>query len=490
MGDRRNGQREPPRVEGRVPPHNLDAEACTLSAIMVDGTGDAFDKVVDVLRPEHFYSEAHRRIFEACVELRRESKPCDVVMVGVWLKDRERIEQVGGNGYLVTVCDAAPAITRVRDYALIVRDTWLVRQTILACQECAAIGYIDYGSAREYVADTAERLASIAQEDAPDTLFHILPILKDGLAKATAAARAGRTVSGIPTGFDRYDRLTAGLHAGDLTVIAARPGMGKTALVLNIAVNAASGSEEHRQDPVAVAVFSLEMPRDQLGLRMACSEGRVDLGKVRTGTMAPRDWTNLAQASTRVGTLPIWIDDDSNVTLMTMRAKVRRIQAELAKQSLLDANGNPYLDANGEIVHRKVGLVVVDYLQLMTGKADVPREQEISGLSRGLKALAKELKMPVIALSQLNRAVETRSEKSKRPQLSDLRESGAIEQDADNICFIYRDDYYNKDSDEKNIAELIVAKQRSGPTGTVKVRFDREYTRFDSLADGDYPEED
>lgn len=492
MRDRRESRREPPRVEGRVPPHNLEAEECTLSAIMVDGTGDAFDKVVDVLRVEHFYSEAHRRIYEACIELRRESKPCDVIMVGGWLKTHERLEQVGGHSFLIRVCDSAPAIARVRDYALMVRDTWLVRQVIVTCQERAAIGYVDYGSVREYVADTAERLAAIAQEDAPDTLFHILPIIKAGLDRATAAARSGRAVSGTATGFERYDRLTAGLHAGDLTIIAARPGMGKTALVLNIAVNVAAGSDEHRQESVGVVIFSLEMPRDQLGNRMACAEGRIDVGKLRGGCLTPKDWNNLTQASVYIGGLPIWIDDSPATDLMSMRAKVRRVQAELARKPLVDRQGTPRVNANGEPIYRKVGLVVLDYLQLMKGREGVSsREQEISEISRGLKGQAKDLGVPIIALSQLNRQVETRSEKNKRPQLSDLRESGAIEQDADNICFIYRDDYYNKEnSPERNIAELIIAKQRNGPTGTAKVRFDREYTRFDNLAEGEHPDDE
>ncbi len=265
--------------------------------------------------------------------------------------------------------------------------------------------------------------------------------------------------------------------------------MGKTSFVLNIASNVAQPrGRELTNDPNTrweepghgVVIFSLEMPREQLAHRMICAEGRVDVGKVRRGFLSQQDWAKLTQAASLLGTLPIWIDDSPSLNILELRAKVRRLQAEYNEP---DKDGH---------VGKRIGVVVVDYLQLMRGREDAPsREQEISEISRGLKGLAKELRLSVIALSQLNRAVETRSEKSKRPQLSDLRESGAIEQDADNICFIYRDDYYNKEaSTEPNIAELIVAKQRNGPTGTAKVRFDREYTRFDNLAPGEYQDDD
>jgi len=259
--------------------------------------------------------------------------------------------------------------------------------------------------------------------------------------------------------------------------------------VLNIAANVASPKgRESAHDPSqrweepgsGVIIFSLEMPREQIANRMVCSEGKVDVSKVRAGYLSTQDWSRLTQAASYLGGLPIWIDDSPMLTILEVRAKVRRLQAEYDR-----------VDETGKKT-KKVGLVVVDYLQLMRGSGNLSsREQEISEISRGLKALAKELKIPVIALSQLNRAVETRPEKNKRPQLSDLRESGAIEQDADNICFIYRDDYYNREaSAEPNVAELIISKQRNGPIGTIKVRFDREYTRFDNLADGDYAEDE
>ncbi len=263
--------------------------------------------------------------------------------------------------------------------------------------------------------------------------------------------------------------------------------MGKTSFVLNVAANVASPQQlESARDPnerweepgLGVIVFSLEMPREQICNRMLCSEAKVDVSRVRTGMLTPSDWSKLTQAATHLASLSIWVDDSAALSILELRSKVRRLQAEF------DRAAEP---SDAAVSRRRIGLVVVDYLQLMRGRENAAsREQEISEISRGLKQLAKELSLPVIALSQLNRAVETRGEKSKRPQLSDLRESGAIEQDADNICFIYRDDYYNKETADRNIAELIVAKQRNGPTDTVKVRFDAQYTRFDSLAEGEH----
>jgi replicative DNA helicase len=312
--------------------------------------------------------------------------------------------------------------------------------------------------------------------------------MKKAFKRLNDAMERGDKITGVPTGFVRYDAKTAGLHEGDLTIVAARPGMGKTSWVLNVAANiAAPRSREMENDPnqrweeagVGVVVFSLEMPREQLANRMVCAEARVDVSKMRTGHLGPQDWSKLTQAASFLGALPIWIDDSPGLSIIELRAKVRRLQSEYDTR-----------DEDGRKV-RKIGAVIIDYLQLMKGRDGVQsREQEISEISRGLKGLAKELEVPVIALSQLNRAVETRSEKSKRPLISDLRESGAIEQDADNIVFIYRDDYYNReDSAEPNVAELIIAKQRNGPTGTAKVRFDRQWTRFDNLAEGEYEEE-
>jgi replicative DNA helicase len=473
----------PQPIDGRVPPNDLDAEAAVLSAAMLDPA--ALDKVTD-LKAEHFYSEAHRRIYEGCLELRQAGQPVDILSVGSWLKDRQRLAQVGGTQYLAQILDAAPVVANVGAYGRIIIEKYRIRQLILACQRVTATGYGDYGDPQAFIDGAEQAIYNIANTgSAKLSTERLLDVMKKSFQRLNDAVARGDRITGVPTGFERFDRMTAGLHEGDLTIVAARPGMGKTSFVLNVAANVASPKgREVANDPssrweeagVGCIVFSLEMPREQLANRMVCSEARVDVSKMRTGFLSPQDWSKLTQAASFLGGLPIWIDDSPGLTLIELRAKVRRIQSEYETR-----------DEQGRKL-RKVGCVIVDYLQLMKGRDGVQsREQEISEISRGLKGLAKELEVPVIALSQLNRAVETRSEKSKRPLISDLRESGAIEQDADNIIFIYRDDYYNKEeSAEPNVAELIVAKQRNGPTGTAKVRFDKQWTRFDNLAEGEY----
>jgi replicative DNA helicase len=470
-------------VEGRVPPHDLDAEGAVISAVMVDP--GALDKVNEFLKPEHFYSEAHRRIFEACVELSATGRPVDVVQVATWLRDRERLAQVGGMAYLTEVLNTAPAVANVAAYGKTIHEKWRIRQLILTCQRVTSQGYAGYGEAQSFIDGAEQAVYDIARTRESSSVYMLRDVMRDTFKKIEKANARGRRITGIATGFDRYDRMTSGLHDGELTIVAARPGMGKTSLVLNMAANVASPQQlESAHDPnerweepgYGVVVFSLEMPREQIVNRMLCSEAKVDVSRVRTGMLTPSDWSKLTQAASHLGSLSIWVDDTPALALLELRSKVRRLQADYDRVD----------EATGEKKQR-IGLVMVDYLQLMRGRDNVnSREQEISEISRGLKQLAKELSLPVIALSQLNRAVETRGEKSKRPQLSDLRESGAIEQDADNICFIYRDEYYNKETNDRNVAELIVAKQRNGPVDTVRVRWDAQYTRFDNLADGEY----
>ncbi|MEO8798262.1 MAG: replicative DNA helicase, partial [Polyangiaceae bacterium] len=432
---------EPPTIDGRVPPHDLDAEAAVLSAILLDA--GALDRVLEFLKPEHFYSEAHRRIYEGCMELKAVGQPVDVVQVGTWLKNRERIAQVGGMAYLTEILNAAPAVANVAAYGKTIHEKWRVRQLIATCQRVAATGYIDYGEPQGFIDGAEQSIYELARTSEANSVEKLIHVMKRSFKALTEAMQRGDRITGVPTGFDRYDRLTAGLHPGDLTIIAARPGMGKTSFVLNIAANVASPRpRQAANDPndqwdepgAGCIVFSLEMPREQIANRMVCSYGKVDVGKVRAGMLGQQDWNRLTQAASYLGGLPIWIDDSPSLSILELRAKVRRIQSEFERPS---GDGDPKKKPS------KIGLVIVDYLQLMKGRdGSSSREQEISEISRGLKGLAKELKVPVIALSQLNRAVETRTEKHKRPQLSDLRESGAIEQDADNICFIYRDEYY------------------------------------------------
>ncbi len=475
---------EPERVAGRVPPHDLDAEAAVLSAIML--SSDALDKVASILIPEHFYSDANSKIYEACVALHKRMTPVDIVSIASYLRDVEQLAFCGGSTYLAQLSDATPAAAHVGAHAMIVYEKWRVRKLIAQCQHTAAEAYGQVGVVQDFIDAHEREVFELSQTAERTALVGISAVLRTAFQQVTAAAERGDRITGISTGYEKLDAKTAGLHAGDLTIIAARPGMGKTAYVLNLAVNVASAkviTDDERGDiqipGLGVAVFSLEMPKEQVAIRMACSEGRVDLGRLRSGMLQPDDWRRITEAASYVSSLPIWVDDTPAISLQEIRAKTRRLQAEHNKPA---GPGSP---------ERKVGLVIIDYLQLMRGSGDTAsREQEVGEISRGLKQLAKELGVPVIALSQLNRSVETRTTKDKRPQLSDLRESGSLEQDADMIIFIYRDEYYHPETtNAKGIAELIIAKQRNGPTGKVMTRYTGACTRFDNLALGDYPEE-
>lgn len=471
--------------DARVPPHDLDAERAVLSACMLDA-GDVDARrpgaVEEVrgrgLQPHHFYSEAHRRMFEACVDLHERQQPVDAVQVGTWLRDRDRLTQVGGAPYIAEVTMAVPMVQNIRAYATTVLDKWLERSIINTAQAIAAEGYVAHGDARDYVVRSAEKMQGIALAAAEgSSLVHIKEVVIDIYKRLETMAKTGRLITGKTTGIARLDRITSGLHNGDLTILAGRPGMGKTSLVLCMATAIATGDPAQKIPGEGVAIFSLEMPREQLGNRLLAVEARVDVAKFRTGGFSADEWQRLGTAAQRIVKLPIFIDDTSSIDLMSLRAKVRGMQIEIGRRrkEMGWPEGMP------------LGAVMVDYLQLMGGHA-ASREELVGGNSRGLKALAKDTKTAVLALAQLNREAEKR--KDNRPALSDLRDSGAIEQDADNVVFIYRDDYYNKDSHEQNIAELIIAKQRNGPTTTVKCRFDKQYTRFDDLREGEWESDD
>lgn len=449
-----------------VPPHDLDAEAAVISACMIDD--QAVDALEGRLRADHFYAESHRRIFEAILHQNARGAPADIVHVGTHLKDTGRIGQVGGMAYLTEIINAAPSVANVAKYGDIVRGKWRAREVIRAAQQVVRDGYVgvpadkllEQGDAAFFMlgrdgehANSVERLGGVIRTVAKTTMDQ---------------HKAGQVVTGYPTGFERLDRMTGGMHAGDLTIVAARPGMGKTSLVLNIATNVGSRR-------MGAGVWSLEMPREQLAQRMICSEGRIDLWKARTASMRDHDWARYNAAAAHLDKLPVYVDDTAGITLSALRAKARRLQLAMKREGV------------------ELATIIVDYLQLMSTDDVAPNESNVAvalgKVSRGLKVLAKELRVSVIALSQLNRSVETRAGK-KRPQMSDLRDSGAIEQDADNIIFVYRDEYYGEEREIPKLAELIIAKQRNGPTGTVKVRFDKEYTRFDNIAEAEYPEEE
>ena len=471
---------------GRVPPNDLDAEAAVLSAVLLEP--DAFDRVQETLAPEHFYADANRRIFEAILDLKSMSgQPVDIVSVAAWLRDRNRLQQVGGTPYLAQLADATPAVAHVENHARMIREKWRLRQLISTCQRVTAEGYAGCEDVQSFIDSAEQAVFDIARVPAHSNMVSAKDAIHRAFDILTETARRGGGVTGIETGFRELDRMCSGLHRGDLYIVAGRPGMGKTAFVLNLAVNVASprGGERSgegadfeapaEQPGHGVLFCSLEMPKEQLAARLLASEARVDMAGIRSGRPQREDWPKLTESAARLSRLPLWIDDTPALTLLDLRAKIRRLQAEIAR-------GDSHAHA------QSLGLVAVDYLQLMQGRRDAgSREQEISELSRGLKALAKEMGVPVLALSQLNRAVETRTTKDKRPQLSDLRESGAIEQDADAIFFIYRDFYYFKENAEKrNIAEIIIAKQRNGPTGTFETRYTDSFVRFDNLANEEY----
>jgi replicative DNA helicase len=436
----------------KVPPQNLEAESSVLGGILLDN--EAINQVLELLRPEDFYRESHRKIFRAMIELSDRSEPVDVITLSDCLKARRDIDAVGGSAYLASLADFVPTAANISYYARIVREKSILRNLIGAATDIATRGYEEQGNIEEFL-DTAEKVIfEISEKKIKASFVAVGDMIKDTLKAVERLYERKEMVTGVATGYNDLDRLTSGLQPADLIVIAGRPSMGKTAFSLNIATHAAFNG-------VGVAVFSLEMAKEQLVLRMLCSEARVDNSKMRSGYLGERDFPKLASAAGRLHEAPIYVDDTPAIGVLELRAKARRLVRDRTK---------------------KVGLIVVDYLQLMRGMGTASnREQEISEISRSLKALAKELNVPVIAISQLNRRVEDRGD--KRPMMSDLRESGAIEQDADVIMFIYREEVYNQKTDNKGLAEVIVAKQRNGPIDTVNLAFLSEYTRFENYTE-------
>lgn len=491
---------EPPRVDGRVPPSDLEAEAAVVSAVLLDPS--ALDVVLappdanaEPLAPEHFYGPANRLVFDACRALAVEGKPHDVVTVKNWLDAHGQLASVGGAAFLGQLVGgdiATPATVNVAAHARIVLEKWTLRRIAEVTRTFCAHAYGEVADVRRFGDDLEQGVSDILHQQTRSAMRGLRHVMADRFRQIGAAAASGQRILGIQSGFDDHDRKTGGLHPGDLVIVAARPGMGKTSFCLNVACNVAAPRTESLQDEsgyrqvtversrYGVALFSLEMPKAQIADRFACTEARVDLGKLRQGYLSADDWARMQQAGTFCARLPIWVDETSPLTVLEMRAKVRHIQRELRSRGVHDGLEAPEL-----------GLVVVDYLQLMKATGWVQsREQEISEIARDLKNLAKELGVPVVALSQLNRSVENRAVKSKRPMLADLRESGEIEQAADEVVFIYRESYYNREAiAERGIAELIIAKQRNGPTGTVKVRFIESCTKFENLAPGEIPDD-
>lgn len=441
----------------RLPPHSVEAEQSLLGGLMLDRR--AWDQIADVVSEGDFYRPDHQRIFEAIGHLTNNGSPADAVTVGERLTQLDKLEQSGGLEYLGRLVQDTPSAANIKAYATIVRERSMLRQLIEIGGDIAASAQVTEGRSAQELVDVAEqRVFKIADQGQRRgsgfvALKDILPATIDRL---DVLSHTEGDITGIPTGFDAMDKYTAGLQRGDLIIVAGRPSMGKTTLAMNLAENAAIGHG------IATAVFSMEMSAEQLSFRMIGSIGRVDQSHLRTGRLADEDWSRIDSAVSMMSAAPMFIDDTPALSPTEIRARARRLKRE-----------------------HNLGLVVVDYLQLMqvTGNTE-NRATEISEISRGLKALAKELDCPIIALSQLNRSVESRTD--KRPVMSDLRESGAIEQDADLIVFIYREEVYEPDTPRKGVADIIIGKQRNGPVGDFSLTFLGQYTRFENLVAEDY----
>jgi replicative DNA helicase len=438
----------------RVPPQNLEAEQSVLGAILLDN--EAINQALEVLAAEDFYRESHRQIFRAMGDLTDRNQPVDAITLTDALRGKNALDAVGGAAYIAELAALVPTAANVAHYARIVREKAVLRSLGSIATEIASGAYDQPSNVDDFL-DTAEHRIFEISERRIRPAFHMMPELtRESLKLIERLYERKELVTGVPTGFLDLDRITAGLQPADLIIIAARPSMGKTALALNIAAHAAMEADPR----VGIAFFSLEMSKEQLVLRMLCSEARVDSARARAGYLGERDFPKLAQAAARLSESNIYIDDSSDITAIQLKAKCRRLKRERSSN---------------------LGLIVIDYLQLMrSARPGESREKEIAEISRSLKALAKELNVPVVALSQLNRQVETRPD--RRPLLADLRESGALEQDADVIAFIYRDDMYHRDSKEPGVAEVIVAKQRNGPTDTAKLTYLSQFTRFENYA--------
>ncbi len=446
-------RRQPTMVEraaARIPPHNLEAESSLIGAVLL--SRDALTQAIELVGAEDFYKPSHGHIFSACVELWRRGEPVDAITVADELKRMGLLDVVGGSSVLLEVQAGTPAIASAPRYAKLVSEYALMRRLIGCGQEIAEMAY-EPTSQVDDVLDRAETMVfEVANRKVGDSVASIRTLIGDSLDVLERLFERGEAITGVPTGYRDLDEQLAGLQKANLVVVGARPSMGKTSFALGLAANAAAAHQ------IPVLLFSLEMSRIEITNRLLCSFGQVDATHMRNGRLQERDWLRINQAVARLGDAPLYVDDSPNLTVMDIRAKARRLASR-----------------------QPLGLVVVDYLQLMTGRNQAENRQvEVSEISRGLKILARELEVPVVALSQLSRNLEMRAD--KRPVLADLRESGSIEQDADVVLFIYRDEVYNQASEDRGTAEIIVAKHRNGPTGVTRLAFIEKYARFVDIA--------
>ncbi|EZP74796.1 replicative DNA helicase [Parageobacillus genomosp. 1] len=434
----------------RIPPQSIEAEQAVLGAVFLDPS--ALTLASEILIPEDFYRAAHQKIFHAMLRVADKGEPVDLVTVTAELADTQQLEEVGGVSYLSELADSVPTAANVEYYARIVEEKSVLRRLIRTATSIAQDGYTREDEVDVLLDEAEQKIMEISQRKHSGTFKNIKDVLVQTYDNIEMLHNRKGEVTGIPTGFTELDRMTSGFQRSDFIIVAARPSVGKTAFALNIAQNVATKANEN------VAIFSLEMSAQQLVMRMLCAEGNINAQNLRTGKLTPEDWGKLTMAMGSLSNAGIYIDDTPSIRVSDIRAKCRRLKQESG-----------------------LGMVVIDYLQLIqgSGRNRENRQQEVSEISRSLKALARELEVPVIALSQLSRSVEQRQD--KRPMMSDIRESGSIEQDADIVAFLYRDDYYNKDSENKNIIEIIIAKQRNGPVGTVQLAFIKEYNKFVNL---------
>ncbi len=438
----------------RVPPQNIEAEQSLLGGLLIDA--ESMNKVADIVSPEDFYRDAHGKIFGLMVDLYERNDAIDIITVSSLARDRGMLESIGGVTYLNTLVDLMPSAANIAHYAKMIREKALLRRLMNAATEIIEKGYDAESNVDGYIDEAEKMIFQVAENKFKPAFSPIKDFVMENVKTIERLYERKQTVTGVPTGFTDLDRLTSGLQNSDLIIIAGRPSMGKTAFAMNIAQNVAT----MKDNPVPVGIFSMEMSKEQLVTRLLSSESDIEHSKLRTGTLSSAEWPRLAEAAGRLSDALMYIDDSPALSVLELRARARRLMKE-----------------------HGLGLLVIDYLQLMRGRTGTDRrEQEISEISRFLKALAKELNIPVIAISQLNRAPEQREKENKRPRLADLRESGAIEQDADVIMFIYRDEVYNKEKeDNKGVAEIIIGKQRNGPIDTVKLAFIDKLTTFRNL---------
>ena len=434
---------------GKEPPHDIEAEQAVIGSMLTDQA--AVYAAIERLKPEDFYREDNKQIYTAILNIYNKAEPIDIITLKAELSSMGKLDAVGGLEYIVELPEKVPTTANVDRYIKIVEEKSLLRNLIRAANEILSSGYAQEDDVENIVDRAEKKIFDVMQKKSQKGYTTIKDVLVESFTKLEELYNQKEHITGVPTGFAELDKKTAGLHGSELILIAARPAMGKSAFALNIGSYAATRAN------VPVAIFSLEMSKEQVGNRILCSEALVDSNNVRTGELNDEELGKLAETSGELSQAPIYIDDTPGISVMEIRAKCRKLKLE-----------------------KNIGLVIIDYLQLIQGSGKTSsREQEIAEISRSLKILAKEIEVPVIALSQLSRAVEARPD--HRPMLSDLRESGSIEQDADIVMFLYRDDYYNEDSEKKNIAEVIIAKQRAGSTGTVDLAWLGKYTKFANL---------